>query len=195
MCALSKELKCDKCEQNLRLNLLNNLSVKLKDDDGESDLKIYVLNKIKDLMIKPDEMKQVDALLNIGLAQWHSWIDFIDRKDEGKDIIFHTYHGTKGEEYENVAIIMEHSFGGAWQGKDKIKKYFHKVDSHNKNKASSEKQEEIDLDFESSKNLLYVACSRAIKNLRILYIDDIADIRNGIESIFGEILEWKTISV
>ena len=203
VCALSKEIKCDKCEQNLRLNLLNNLSVKLKDDDGESDLEIYVRNKIKDLMIKPnssvstrnnDEMQQVDALLNIDLAQWHSWIDFIDRKDEGKDIIFHTYHGTKGEEYENVAIIMEHSFGEGWQGKDKIKKYFHKVDSHNRDNVSSEKQEEMDLDFESSKNLLYVACSRAIKNLCILYIDDISDIRNGIKSIFGEILEWKTKS-
>jgi ATP-dependent DNA helicase UvrD/PcrA len=202
VCTLSKEIERDKCEQNLRLNLLNNLSVKLKDDDGERDLKTYVLNKIKDLMIKPssssaednDEKKQVDALLSIDLAQWYCWIDFIDRKDEGKGIIFHTYHGTKGEEYENVAIIMEHSFGGGWQGRDKIKKYFLKVGSRNKDQTSSEKQEKTDLDFENSKNLLYVACSRAIKNLRILYIDDIADIRTGIESIFGEILEWKTLS-
>ncbi len=203
VCALSKEIECGKCEQNLRLNLLNNLSVKLKDDDGERDLETYVLDTIKELMIKPssssstednDEKEQVDALLNIDLAQWHCWIDFIDRKDEGKDIIFHTYHGTKGEEYENVAIIMEHSFGGGWQGKNKIKNYFLKVGSRNKDKASSEEQEEIDLDFESSKNLLYVACSRAIKNLRILYIDDIAEVRSGIESIFGEILEWKTLS-
>lgn len=202
VCALSKEIELENCERNLRFNFLNNLSVKLKDEGDEGDLEKYVYNKVKELMIKPnslspedsDEILQVASLLNIDLTQWHRWIDFIDRKDEGRDIIFHTYHGTKGEEYENVAIIMEHSFGGGWQGKNKLKNYFLKVGSLNKEKSQEEKQEEIDLGFESSKNLLYVACSRAIKNLRILYIDDVKDIRSGIESIFGEILEWDLVS-
>ena len=42
-------------------------------------------------------------------------------------------------------------------------------------------------DFENTKNLLYVACSRAIKNLRIYYMDDISSFKNGIEKIFGEV--------
>lgn len=201
--ALSNAVKEEECEHNLRLNFLNNLSVKLKEDDGAKDLGTYVLKKIKDLMIgtssgssseEDEEENKIEALLNIDLAQWHRWVDFVDRKDEGKDVIFHTYHGTKGEEYENVAIIMEHSFGGGWEGKDKLKKYFLKVDLLNKENPSLEDQDEIDVDFESSKNLLYVACSRAIRNLRILYIDDIEDIRDGIKSIFGEVLEWKTPS-
>lgn len=200
--ALSNEIREEKCENNLRLNLLSNLSVKLREDDGAKDLEIYVLNKIKELMIAPsgggssddEEKRKIEALLNIDLAQWHRWVDFIDRKNEGKDFIFHTYHGTKGEEYENVAIIMEHSFGGTWEGRDKLKRYFSKVGLFNKENPPADEKQEIDVDFESIKNLLYVACSRAIKNLRILYIDDIEDIRSGIESIFGEILEWKALS-
>lgn len=196
--ALSNETQEEKCEHNLRLNFLNNLSVKLREDDSARDLETYVLNKIKDLMIglssdvsSKDDEEKIKALLNIDLAQWHRWVDFIDRKEEAKDVIFHTYHGTKGEEYENVAIIMEHSFGGGWEGRDKLKRYFSKVGSVNNENVLAEEKAEIDVDFESTKNLLYVACSRAIKNLRILYIDDIEDIRSGIESIFDEILEWE----
>ncbi|WP_196140729.1 UvrD-helicase domain-containing protein [Aliikangiella sp. G2MR2-5] len=199
--ALSGEIEEEKCEQNLRLNFLSNLSVNLKEDDSAKNLKTYVLNKVKELMIASssgassddEEKRKIDALLNIDLAQWHRWVDFIDRKDEGKDVIFHTYHGTKGEEYENVAIIMEHSIGGGWEGRDKLKNFFLKIGSLNKENTSAGEKEEVDSDFESIKNLLYVACSRAIKNLRILYIDDIGDIRSGIESIFGEILEWKAL--
>jgi DNA helicase-2/ATP-dependent DNA helicase PcrA len=43
---------------------------------------------------------------------------------------------------------------------------------------------------ENTKNLLYVACSRAKKNLRVFYLDDVSSFRNGIESIFGEIEEF-----
>ena len=38
--------------------------------------------------------------------------------------------------------------------------------------------------FTNTKNLLYVSCSRAIKNLRVLYLDDISSFKNGIDSIF-----------
>lgn len=200
--ALSNEIKEEKCEPNLRFNFLNNLSVKLREDDSAKDLETYVINKVKELMITPSsgvyseegEKNRIEALLDIDLAQWHHWVDFIDRNDKGKHVIFHTYHGTKGEEYENVAIIMEHSFGGSWEGRDKFKKYFSKVGSTNKENSHTDEKQEIDVDFESIKNLFYVACSRAIKNLRILYVDDIEDIRSGIESIFDEILEWKAPS-
>ena len=41
--------------------------------------------------------------------------------------------------------------------------------------------------YESVRNLLYVSCSRAIKNLRILFFDDINQIQNSLEEIFGEV--------
>ncbi len=42
----------------------------------------------------------------------------------------------------------------------------------------------------NTRNLLYVACSRAIKNLRILYLDDVSDFKNNIKNIFDEVLEF-----
>ena len=39
--------------------------------------------------------------------------------------------------------------------------------------------------YEKGRNILYVAVTRAIKNLRILYTDDVGDIRDNIEKIFG----------
>lgn len=199
---LSKEIGCIKRENNLRMNLLKNLSVNLNESEYDQDLETYTFSKVKELMLKPGssssesntESKEVNTLLEIGLDQWHRWANFIDRENTGEDIIYHTYHGTKGEEYENVAVIMEHNFGRSWEGKDKIKNYFLKVESFKKKTTEPEKQDVLDTDFESSKNLLYVACSRAMKNLRILYIDDIKDIRTGIESIFGSISEWKSIN-
>ena len=40
--------------------------------------------------------------------------------------------------------------------------------------------------YERGRNILYVAVTRAIKNLRILYIDDLEEIRHNIEKIFGK---------
>ncbi len=47
--------------------------------------------------------------------------------------------------------------------------------------------------FENTRNLLYVSCSRAIKNLRILYLDDTSDFQGSIIEIFGmnEIYDGK----
>lgn len=170
---------------------MNHLGVYLNKEGGNYNLDSYIDGQVRELMVDSatsdeDANKKVDKLLKIDFSQWYSWVKFIDQNNEGKDIIFHTYHGTKGEEYENVAIIMEHNFGDGWEGKDKFKKYFSSVAALEENNSSS-----FDKDLENSKNLLYVACSRAIKNLRILYVDDVVGIRNGIESIFGNILEWE----
>lgn len=45
-------------------------------------------------------------------------------------------------------------------------------------------------EFFNTQNLVYVACSRAIKNLAILYLDDISEIKDGLENIFGEVQKW-----
>jgi DNA helicase-2/ATP-dependent DNA helicase PcrA len=49
---------------------------------------------------------------------------------------------------------------------------------------------QINTDTLIQKSLLYVVCSRAIKNLRVLYLGDIEEIRGGIEAIFGEAKHW-----
>lgn len=131
--------------------------------------------------------EKVDNVLGLSITSLMNWANFIDGVDAA-DISYHTYHGTKGEEYKNVAIILEHSFGS--KNKDKFKKYFNI-------KQKSEKEiEDLLSDSEAkdkhinTQNLLYVACSRAIENLKILYLDDISEIKEGIDCIFGESKPW-----
>lgn len=47
--------------------------------------------------------------------------------------------------------------------------------------------EEDNEEFEQTKNLLYVACSRAIKDLRILYLDDVTDFKAALSKIFFDV--------
>ncbi len=77
-------------------------------------------------------------------------------------------------EFENVVVIMKEKNG---KGKINFKDYF---------KSYGSSEEPI-----VARNLLYVVVTRAISNLRILYIDDIDDIRTSIEKIFGNVLEYQ----
>lgn len=130
--------------------------------------------------------ENIELILSLPMKDLINWIGFIDDV-EVNDIIYHTYHGVKGKEYKNVAVIMENDFGNE---KGKFKNYFHNI------KNTQDKQVDILSDPSSAKphihtkNLLYVACSRAILNLRILYLGDISDIKEGIESIFGSVEKY-----
>ncbi len=121
-------------------------------------------------------------LLEVELEEYTFWFEFIN-KIENKDVIYHTYHGTKGEEYDNIIIFMQNNFGF---DRKKFSSYFSKC------LDTSELGEEELIKFTNTKNLLYVSCSRAINNLRILYLDDISEFRSGIESIFDSINEYQT---
>jgi DNA helicase-2/ATP-dependent DNA helicase PcrA len=138
----------------------------------------YLLNKlfsnIEDENIESAKEKLVE-LLEVNDIEYIAWFNFIS-KIENKDIIYHTYHGTKGEEYKNVIVLMQNNFG-----KDR-KKFSSFFTNYNIELNDDELSK-----YTNTKNLLYVSCSRAIKNLRILYLDDISDFRDGIESIFNTI--------
>ena len=121
-------------------------------------------------------------LLSVDIRQWALWYEFIE--DEQKaDTVYHTYHGTKGAEFDNVIIIMENDFGR--MNKKKFSSFF----KHYGDPTSL--GEEDKLKFNNTKNLLYVSCSRAIKNLRILYLDDVTEFKDGIESVFGEVCQYE----
>ncbi|EPG7577254.1 hypothetical protein M0K77_001633 [Providencia rettgeri] len=137
-------------------------------------------------------IETVEKLFNIRMEELELWAKYINREQDS-DIRYHTYHGTKGEEYENVVVIMEHSFGKDYQGRDKFKKFF-----KNRGRALGENKQELrpmtddeEKEFFNTQNLVYVACSRAIKNLAILYLDDIKEIEKGLENVFGEVQEWS----
>ncbi len=133
------------------------------------------LNYIKsELFEENTEKEDIEKILDFCWTEYYNWFDFLKRKVK-KEVNYHTYHGTKGEEYENVLIIMTNNFGT--QNPNKFSNYFKYIDG----------TISVPSDFENTKNLLYVACSRAIKNLRIYYMDDISSFKNGIEKIFGEV--------
>lgn len=44
-----------------------------------------------------------------------------------------------------------------------------------------ENEEQVSDKYEKGRNILYVAITRAIKNLRVLYIDDFEEIKDGIK--------------
>jgi len=138
------------------------------------------------------QVEQVELLLKIPLTSWYLWVNYIDQKVTS-DFTFHTYHGTKGEEYENVAIIMGHSFGGAYIGKNKFKKYFEHLQLDSNIQQKYLEDDLYKTEFQNTLNLVYVACSRAVKNIKVLYLDDINDIEQGIGSIFENCKPWKVM--
>lgn len=117
----------------------------------------------------------IQRLLEINMYEYELWCKYILNKHEN-EIIYHTYHGTKGLEFDNVIIIMENSFGRSGD-------YFNFFFENYEYSATLEGEDKEK--FEHIQNLLYVSCSRAIKNLRVLYIDDITNFKNNIEKIFG----------
>lgn len=124
-----------------------------------------------------EAVEKLDTILKLEMSVCESWYKFIKREANG-DVVYHTYHGTKGMEFDNVIIIMGNAFG-------KDKNYFNFYFSHcqNQDDLNDEEKEKMT----KVKNLLYVSVTRAIKNLRILYIDETAKFNQGIKNIFGEI--------
>jgi len=84
---------------------------------------------------------------------------------------FSTQHGTKGDEFDNVLIVIDDN---AWN-KYNFNEYFSDI-----NGTSSR--------IKKSKNLFYVICSRARNNLAILFVSELSDAaKQQVESWFGEI--------
>lgn len=143
------------------------------DEDLSYDkvLRVFLtsLHKSWDESLRTNEV--IKDLLDIKIEELLNWFHYVHR-DETKEICYHTFHSTKGLEYENVAIILGKDFG---RDKGLFEMYFRnygKIEEQNSSK------------YEKGRNILYVAVTRAIKNLRVLYIDDFEEIRDGIEKVF-----------
>lgn len=124
-----------------------------------------------------DAEEKIRAILQIEIQDLLKWFDYRNRY-ENNQICYHTFHSTKGLEYENVIIILEKDFGVK---RNLFETYFKEYDQC--------KEEASEL-YETGRNILYVVVSRAIKNLRILYVDSIDDIKENVEMIFGEIVDF-----
>lgn len=126
-------------------------------------------------------IESINEIFNISLDEYTKWYNYIIRNDSG-EVIYHTYHGTKGREFENVVIIMGNSFG---KQKNYFNVFFSNYNNENNLNESNPKT------YISAKNLLYVSITRAIKNLRILYTDSIEGFEDNLKLIFGDIKKFE----
>lgn len=125
------------------------------------------------------DAEQIETLLNLDKEIFYRWYQYINRNYE-EDTIYHTFHSTKGLEYDNVIMIFGDSFG-------RSKSYFN-------NFFAGYNQELKDHELESyrkARNLLYVAATRARINLRILYTGDYQRKRETFDNIFGKVDLWR----
>lgn len=125
-----------------------------------------------------DKAREIlEELLSIEKEQFLNWYNYRMLNNQGP-VRYHTYHGTKGDEFPNVIIIMESTLNR----RDLFGTYFRY--KSNPSKMSTDMQKL----FNEARNLLYVATSRAIKNLRIFYINEIDELMKvGINDIFGKV--------
>ena len=147
-----------------------------------------VKNKIAQLLFpngteSKEAAEKLEAILKLEVSICEQWYRFIKRETNG-DVVYHTYHGTKGLEFDNVVIIMGNAFG-------RERNYFNFYFSNCQNCDNLPADEQNK--FTRVKNLLYVSVTRAIKNLRILYIDETEDFKQGIESIFDKAMVCNKI--
>ena len=155
------------------------------------ELETYSFTEFNDLLkdnlfpnITDVDIEEVDlllsGLLSVDFENYLNWYKFISNTNDS-NVVYHTYHSTKGLEFDNVVIVLENSFG---RSKNMFSNFFKQVTDQG-NITSDQK-----VNFEKTKNLLYVSCSRAIKNLRIIYVDDINEFRENLQYVFGSIEEY-----
>ena len=149
------------------------------EDISLENIKKYIIQELFDDEYE-NNINEVENFLKIEINQYFNWYRYLI-EEKGEKIYYHTYHGTKGRECENVVIIMENSFG-----RNNKNLFFDFFKNYNK------KIEEKDLKkHNEARNLLYVSVTRAIKNLKIFYIDDISEFSGNIKKVFGDIKKFQ----
>lgn len=128
-----------------------------------------------------DSSTSIDNFLNIKMDIFECWYDFINRTDKKSDIIYHTFHSTKGLEFDNVLILLTKKFGSDKEYFSSLLKTF---------------PEKIDAKYDSTeigaaRNLFYVAVTRATKKLCVAYLADeqeqLSDVELQLGSIFTKV--------
>lgn len=180
-------------EKKIQL-LLKKILINLNSFEAKNNLKkimdelieIRATGKIKDvikhvldkkLLPKSDRMKNYDfddvdkksfydQLMNIDYAQFNRLYQVYE-----KETPFSTKHGTKGDEFNNVMVVIDDN---AWRNYN-FNNFFSKTDT-------SEKR------MKMTNNLFYVVCSRAKKNLAVVFCSELSEAsKEVINQWFGNI--------
>ena len=124
-----------------------------------------------------EDMSIVNSFLDVDIKEFISWYKYLQDDGRGEGVRYYTLHGSKGLEFDNVVIVLEDNFA---RRKDYIKFFFN---NYNNSVLTDEEQSR----FNSVRNLLYVACSRARSNLHVVYLGDLEHSENEVvNEIFGE---------
>src|SRR5690606_10267165 len=92
-------------------------------------------------------------------------------KHSQNENVFSTKHGTKGEEYRNVLVIIDDT---PWKQMYNFQNFFNNTEAKSDRKLRT-------------RNLFYVSCSRAKENLVVLSLSEMEEsAMNVIRSWFGE---------
>ena len=114
---------------------------------------------------KADKNKSFyQSLIQTNYKEFMNCFQFIEEQTP-----FSTKHGTKGNEFDNVLVIIDDK---AWKQKYNFKAYFENTES-NINR------------LERTRNLFYVCCSRAKEDLAILALSDMSSAMGTINNWFG----------
>lgn len=165
-------------QQNAKYCQLMNIVFDIEDEVSYMGVKKYIQENLFENEKDEDIIVEgMDRLLSTSIEELEQWYYYISqKKNQKKERVYHTYHGTKGLEFDNVLIVMGRGFG---REKNYFEKFFKMY--------GAEIQEQELQSYESARNLLYVAATRAIKNLCILYVDDVRPIEKNIRKLFGDI--------
>ena len=115
----------------------------------------------------PDNKTYFDALMQI---QYNQIIQANNLTQEKTP--YSTKHGTKGTEYENVLVVIDDD---AWRNYSFDKYFSENTDNQNI--------------YNRTKNLFYVVCSRAKKNLAVLTLSSVSQSsKNTIDNLFDNVI-------
>ena len=152
-------------------------SIFIEDIGSYDDLINYIYNTLykSDEEISQDNIDQVNSFLEMNISVYNNWYNFVN-DISNESVEYHTYHSTKGKEFDNVVIFMSHNFG---RGRISFSSLFENI---------LETNEEDDEKTEKARNLFYVAVTRATKNLCIVYFDPLSQIqKSNLETVFNNI--------
>ncbi|MDG4973373.1 UvrD-helicase domain-containing protein [Lactococcus lactis] len=120
-------------------------------------------------------MTDIDEFFKLDISQFVKWYKYIFDDLKNETISYHTLHGSKGLEFDNVVCVLQDNFS---RKQDYCKYFFEKYNTLT----------DVDIRFQKVRNLLYVACSRAKINLYVIYVSNTQEeIEKNIKDIFGEI--------
>lgn len=164
----------------------------IKVDDLEGiDMGIYETLKKLLRRVDVDKLEDINSeiyaatrklLEEIDIEELDAWYEYLsDEHREGTQ--YHTFHGVKGAEYDNVIIVASNKFNPSSMRSRKsgIDEYFKCW--HSEVPFNGEEDETVI----AARNLLYVAVTRAKQHEAILYLDDISPYKDAIESIFDRV--------